>query len=283
MLGIKLAAAVLVLPFVQNAQDFENFEAASIKISPPPDRTQPPHFGCTGGPGTTDPGLYRCDHATLQSLIIEAFTLSSLQVPYSALADHTAYDLNARVVAGATRPQFRSMLQRLLKERFELAYHFEKRPSRVYDLVVAAGGLKMKSAAPEDTPFSRERDEYGFLPPPADYRGTSTQVRGGVVHWVARQATLDQLAHALESRIAHPVTNATGVVGAFDFSVNFASANPEPPRAAKTVGSPDDAQMEAAPSLTEILQKRLGLRLVSKEGFIEVFVIDHAAVKPIDK
>ena len=58
------------------------FEVASAKISPPVDHSKPPNFGCSGGPGAADPGLYMCHYATLQTLVIEAFDLAAYQFPY---------------------------------------------------------------------------------------------------------------------------------------------------------------------------------------------------------
>jgi hypothetical protein len=35
------------------------FEVASVRISPPVDRSKPPNIGCSGGPATTDPAMGR--------------------------------------------------------------------------------------------------------------------------------------------------------------------------------------------------------------------------------
>jgi uncharacterized protein (TIGR03435 family) len=48
------------------------------------------------------------------------------------------------------------MLLNLLKERFHLTFHREKKEFDMYTLVVAKGGSKLKEAAPPDGP----------LPPP---------------------------------------------------------------------------------------------------------------------
>src|SRR5437016_2868683 len=51
----------------------------------------------------------------------------------------------------ATIEQFRQMQQNLLKERFKLAVHFEKKELPGYELVAAKGGLKMQQAEPPKT------------------------------------------------------------------------------------------------------------------------------------
>ena len=69
------------------------FDAASVKVSPPIDRTRPLEMnGCKGGPGTSDPGLFACSRITLQSLVIRAFGIASYQYPYVPSGDHTTYE-----------------------------------------------------------------------------------------------------------------------------------------------------------------------------------------------
>lgn len=299
---LSLIVMVLAACFSGKAQtstDLPSFEAASVKVSPPPDRTKPPAFGCRGGPETADPGLYTCDHATLQGLIIQAFGLNPLQLPYVASGDHTSYDIAAKLAPGATKQQFQMMLQRLLVERFKLAYHYQMKQTQVYDLVAAKNGLKLKPSStgsspanantpPEQGARTVQRDEYGFPSPATDYRGSYMQSRSGVTQWIGRGVTLDRIARMLANRIGKPVTNGTAVNGEFDFTVNFSSASvpgsgtPDPPRAGKLAGTPDGLSGDEFPSLFAVLEKQLGLRLLPKEGSIDLFVIDRAEVKPAD-
>jgi uncharacterized protein (TIGR03435 family) len=296
---VVIALAACFSGRAQTTTDLPRFEAASVKISPPPDRTKLPAFGCKGGPETADPVFYACDHATLQTLIIQAFGLNPLQLPYVASGDHTSYDIAAKLAPGATKQQFQMMLQRLLVERFKLTYDYQMKQTQVYDLVVAKNGLKLKpsstgsSPAKANTPLEPgartvQRDEYGFPAPALDYRGTYMQSRSGVTHWIGRGVTLDRIAQMLATRIGKPVSNATAVDGEFDFTVNFSAASvpgsgtPDPPRAGKLAGTPDDLSGDEFPSLFAVLEKQLGLRLMPKEGSIDLFVIDRAEVKPTD-
>ena len=61
------------------------------------------------------------------------------------------------------------------------------------------------------------------------------------------------------------VLNQTGLTGAFDFKLEFASA---------------DAIDSPLPSLFTALQEQLGLKLEAGSGPVEVLVVDHAE-KPV--
>jgi uncharacterized protein (TIGR03435 family) len=273
------------------------FEVASVKISPPFDRTKPPMNGCSGGPGTSDPGLYQCHYLTLQALVIEAFGLAPYQLPYVPSGDHTTYDIEAKVPAGTTREQLRGMLQNLLVERLKLAYHFEKKPAQAYDLAVAKNGPKLHESPPEsaekpqaaDNPAS---DEYGFRIPPADFKGQLMLRNSEIVRWLARGVTVAQMARLLAGRLQGPVTDSTGLDGKYDFtlycsavSVGLSSgpdpAGPAPAGVAKKVGE-ESAEGVFVPSIFVVLREKLGLTLEKKQVLLDLFVVDHVERVPVE-
>jgi uncharacterized protein (TIGR03435 family) len=282
----------------QGTADPKSLEVASVKLSPPYDPKSAALVGCSGGPGTTSPGFYSCHYTNLQGLIIEAFGLSPLQIPYSPSRDHTIYDIMAKVPAGSSREEFKLMLQRLLVERFKLTYHVETKEIVIYELTIAKGGPKLKeSQTPPPTADSDQskassnldRDEYGFLPPPATLIGTTMTSNSGVAHFVGRSATIGQMARALSTRLVLgcSVTDRTGLTGKYDFTLNFSLGGlggPEsalPPRGGKKVGTPD--VMPDAPSLFEVLQHQLGLKLDKTKGSMDVFLVDHAEKVPVEQ
>jgi uncharacterized protein (TIGR03435 family) len=273
------------------------FEVASVKISPPVDHTKPPNFGCTGGPGTTDPGLYVCHYATLQGLVIEAFGLASYQFSYVPSRDHTAYDIEAKVPSGATREELRGMLQSLLAERLKLAYHFEKKQAQVYALAIANNGAKLQVSPPESAEkpqpaASPVRDEYGFRNPPADFKGQVMSANSEVVRWMARGVTTAQMAKMLATRLQGPVTDSTGLGAKYDFTLYFSAASvgfsPGPALASPTPGdAPRRVGEEAAegislPSVFVVLQDKLGLTIERTQGFFDLFVVDHVEKVPAE-
>ncbi len=69
---------------------------------------------------------------------------------------------------------------------------------------------------------------------------------------------MDDLAYALRRQLGRPVTDKTGLSGEFDFVMTWAT---------------EEAPDGIVPSLFTVLQK-IGLRLVSMKGQVEVVVID---------
>jgi uncharacterized protein (TIGR03435 family) len=102
------------------------FEVASIKPSGPHSIR-----GSAGGPGSSDPGLYRFGRATLLDLICIGYNVRKWQVQSPIPLEPQAFDLAATVPAGATKEQFRAMLQNLLADRFhlQLSHSIERVPS----------------------------------------------------------------------------------------------------------------------------------------------------------
>jgi uncharacterized protein (TIGR03435 family) len=130
---VKLACFTLALTYCSIAQEqTPTFEVASVKLSSPL-AALASSGGCKGGPGTPDPGIFTCTNETFQDLIITAFHFNFYQV-FSA-DNQTKYEISAKIPAGTTHQDFNQMLQRLLIERFKLAYHFEKKEMQVYNLV----------------------------------------------------------------------------------------------------------------------------------------------------
>jgi uncharacterized protein (TIGR03435 family) len=301
-----IATAIFVLSFCWGvygrvAEPPQSFEAASLKLSPPVDPRNARLVGCSGGPGTADPGLYTCRWATLQGLLIEGFDLKLDQLPYSPSGDHSSYDLVARVPPGTSREPFRLMVQDLLAERLKLVFHYEKREVQVYDLKIADRGPKLKESQSElaaepkagggNQPPSAANptfDEYGFPALPATFRGTMMTYRNGVAQWVARGATMDQWVGDLTRRLGRPVTDLTGLKGKYDFTLYFsaASVGVQEPVNPSRVASPSAAGLIVPegdlPTIFGVLQSELGLKLAPKKGAIDFLVIDHAEKTPVE-
>jgi uncharacterized protein (TIGR03435 family) len=136
--------------------------------------------------------------------------------------------------------EMRRMLQALLADRFGLKAHRENRSERVYVLVTAKGGHKLK------TPKSTTVQAFvSFL-------------RNGLS---GQNATMDQLASRLASILRRPVANKTGVNGHFDFLIDY---------------PPDDAGSDPIVRLLRAIQDQAGLKIETEPGSIEVLVVDSA-------
>jgi uncharacterized protein (TIGR03435 family) len=199
------------------------FEAASAKSSPPGStngiRIRGP---LSGGPGTSDPGLLRCMNCTLADVVLKAYDIEKYQLSGPDWLD-TELLITAKVPVGATKEQFRLMLQDLLAERFKLALHREKKDVPGYALVVGKDGPKLKESveaepaqAPQGDPpkITLDKNLFVIFPPgyPASgifsYRNGDTLFSTG-----AGKASMEQLALELTRQLRLPVVDATGLKG----------------------------------------------------------------------
>jgi uncharacterized protein (TIGR03435 family) len=185
------------------------------------------------------------------------------------------------------------MLQNLLTERFQLALRHEKKDYPVYDLVVAAGGPKMKLAAPdpegvEQLPPGSVRnpklDNNGFpiLPPGAQ---AAVSRSGGMVHSSYRM-TMPQFAAELEpvitgatgTRDVPYVFDRTGLDGKFEFTIQWAM-----PMAMREQAPAEGASEPAgAYDIFTAIEKQLGLRLVNTRRPMDLLVVEHAEKVPTE-
>jgi hypothetical protein len=131
------------------AQPLPQFEVASIK-------PHPVNGAVFRMPGPGNTGLRTTGNtfteqlANVQTLIMDAYDVRDFQVsglPEWATSPSDLYDLTATVAEGLppTSDQLRRMLQALLADHFQLRVHRETKEVPVYGLVVAKGGLKLKS------------------------------------------------------------------------------------------------------------------------------------------
>lgn len=225
------------------------FDAASIKPSPPLDTsTGIFNFGPGGGPGSANPGRYSCHYCVVSQLIGQAYSLPDYRVFSATRLPEGRFDLVATVPAGATREQFRMMLQHLLAERFKLAVDRESREMQVFRLVVASGGPKLKAHVEGAPPA--ERADTGERPRSISYRVTGK--------------TVADFARAVGTQLRRPVIDATGLTGKYDFDLWWSvDDNPE------------------GPSLSSAILS-LGLKLESQKESVEVLVIKHVEKSPTE-
>jgi uncharacterized protein (TIGR03435 family) len=155
MLMRSLGASIWLLLLWSSAQaqagDSLTFEVASVKPSAPIEPGQPLFVGCKGGPGSKqDPGRWTCQNMTVTNMISMAWNLKRYQMTEQGtnVFVNARFDIAAKLPEGATAEQFRIMQQNMLKERFKLAIHFDKKEMSGYELVVAKGGPKLKPADP---------------------------------------------------------------------------------------------------------------------------------------
>jgi uncharacterized protein (TIGR03435 family) len=148
--------------------------------------------------------------------------------------------------------QFRSMVQKLLADRFNLKVHNEQRELSVYALTVGKGGPKMTKSlgnpdGPPDDQFSRS----------AWLRETNT--------------TMAEFAKGLQFVLDKPVVDHTGLVGRWDFRVQW---TPDESQFGGMV-PPPSGNPNAPPGLFTAIQEQIGLKLELVKEPADVLVVDH--------
>jgi uncharacterized protein (TIGR03435 family) len=275
------AAIVLTLGtcgwvYSQSADSKPEFEVASIKSSAPL-RDRPVITRFNGGPGTDDPTRITIENYMLRGLISEAYQVEFAQVSGPDWMMTEKFDIAAKVPAGATKEQVPPMLQNLLAERFHLLIHREKKEGPAYDLVVAKSGPKFKesprSLASENSseqPLAPLKLGPDGFPALGNGRGYRMAIMNNRAAARFTDASMTQLAALLQGQLDHPVTNATGLTGKYDFNLQWVTDGLAPPG--------DDP----GPPLMVAVQEQLGLKLEQKKGFVDMIVVDHIDKVPTE-
>lgn len=284
------------------------FDAAAIKAAAP----KVGHFrssaSTTGGPGSADPGLFRCTDCKLFFIISKAFELEKYQFPGRDSLPDLMFDLTAKIPEGTSAEQFLVMLQNLLKDRFNLGYHYEKKPMQGYELVVAKGGHKLKDAKGPTTPSTPEAagaHQGGAGNWHGAGGGESREltrpglfVFNGQGKYRGENQTMADLARMVSNQLAKPVDDHTGLQGKYDIALSWADdgahAASHGGSAAPGGGGWSGAHGEggaagqgssavggaAGPSLIGAVQAQLGLKLEKKQATASIFVIDRVNKSP---
>jgi uncharacterized protein (TIGR03435 family) len=138
-------------------------------------------------------------------------------------------------------------LQAILRDRFGLVLRMETRELPVYALVQLEGGIKLSRTDGQPSSF------LGHGPG----RLTATAQRIG------------RLATFLSSELGRPVIDETGLDGQYDFKLEW-----DPTDSAPTSSSDGVSNPLTGVSLVSALKEQLGLRLVSKKGPVQVYVLE---------
>jgi len=168
------------------------------------------------------------------------------------------------------------MLRGLLVDQFELKTHTENREVTVYALTLA-GKPKMTPAG------DSERSSCRFDPnAPKPFPNV------GMIDRCTNRG-MDDFAKDLEMAngyIDHPVVNATGLQGGWDFLLGWTPTaqlhTPPVPDPTQPAGPSAEATAPLDISVFEALQKELGLKLVKEKRSIPVVVVDHVDQKPVE-
>jgi len=229
-----------------------SFEVATIKPNP----------DIGGGKGFRTRGrTFTTIHTSLSDLIVFAYDVHDKQILNGPdWIDKEKYDVTfvPDTEGEPSNKQWKTMLQKLLADRFQLTFHHEKRDLPVYILTVAKGGPKNLNKSDSTT------DGFSVPLRPAP---------GGFSMPIRNATMLDFTGFALQGGVLdRPVLDQTGIVGRYDFTLTwaplgteFGGAMPPPP----PVDNPP-------PGLFTAIQEQLGLKLDAVKAPADVMVIDKA-------
>ena len=229
------------------------FEVASIKPSP----ASQPGFGFN----VTATEL-RTSNISLAGIILFTFELHASQVSgLPGWAGTEPYEIVARLPQGGdpTDDQIRTMLKNLLKSRFGLAFHTEKRDLPVYAIGIGKSGPSgIKMVINNSSGVRMGAQRLGRV----SFEG----------------ATMSNLATQLQLRVLdRPVIDQTGLPARYDFTLDWRPDEFQFPRASAAARAAAIAAADASPDLFTAFQEQLGLKLEAKKALLDVLVVDSVS------
>jgi uncharacterized protein (TIGR03435 family) len=209
------------------------------------------------GPGR----MLKIGNITLKDILMLAYKVGAAQIsgPRWLL---NRFNVVAKVPADAVKDQIPLMLQALLKDRFKLALHLERKEMQVYVLVIGGHGSKLQS----DT--GDEGANSGCTRTSADSERAT--VTGATVAANCHAVSAASLTQALQTLAPNyfdrPVVNATGLTGVYDFTLEWISYS-------------ESVTGGTGPTIFDAVQQ-LGLRLERRKQVMDLLVIDHCEKEP---
>ncbi len=235
-------------PMAANADP--SFEVATIKPSKPDEKGRA--FLVRGGQFITI-------NTTLLSVIEFAYDLQANEVvggPDWMASDK--FDIAAKPDApGApSDKQWKSMVQKLLADRFQLRFHREKKEMSAYVLTVAKNGPKL----------TKSQGDPNGLP------GLFFHDLGALY---VQNATMEDFTHLMQSAVLdRPVVDQTGLQGRWNFVLKWTPDESQFGGLGMKVPPPSNAA-DAPPPLFTAIQEQIGLKLEARKAPVEVLVLDH--------
>ncbi len=269
------------------AADAPSFEVASVKPASPSATA----ISCSGGPGTTSPGIWRCSNVPLAFLIARSYGFQAYQFTPRAPCCQGRFDFTAKVPEGATKEQFQRMIQKLLEERLKLKFHHEQKEMTIYELTVGEKGPKVKESAPDassepEDPWAPPEFRMGVDGYPVFPAGRGGLAAGANGHyrWTGFHVSMREIVTTLSFHLGRPVVDATGLKGNYDidmkWGVDVAWLLESAGLRDQIAELPDTGP--TGPTLIRAVQDQLGLKLNSKKGLGDIVVVDHVEKVPTE-
>ncbi len=231
---------------------FDAFEVAAVKRTPP-EWTRGRFIRMESG------NRLVVRNNTLKRMLGAAYNLpNGLISGGPAWIDTDSYDVVA-VTPGEVRPsqgEQMKMLRQLLKERFQIEFHWEKKTMAAYLLSVDKDGVKFKSSEGD------KEDQPALL----------NSIFPDHVEMPAKNASIGDFASLLQrSVLERPVVDRTGMAGRYDFKLEWAADGSQ-------FGGmlPAAAEPPKHPDLYAAVRQQLGLRLEAGRAAVDTMAVERA-------
>ncbi len=239
---------VLATVFVAGVACGQTFEVASVKR------------GSTGFSTSIDAQQLSYEGVTLMRLLTEAYNVKRYQVSGPAWLTVESYDVTAKLPEGTSKEQIPVMLQSFLAERFRMKVHTETKPERIYALLAGKNGPRLIEAKDSDRGPGMSFDTSG--------------------HMRFVSASLGSFADTMSRLLDRPVIDMTGILGAFDISLNVSMQDLVGLKQVLSAnGVVDLPESNSSSSIFSAMQE-LGLKLESRNAPILHIVVDSVEKIP---
>jgi len=238
-------------PMAENADP--SFEVATIK---------PNNSGAASIQGLTLRGRnFATRNSSLGDLIAFAYNVQMKQIIDGPdWLEKDRYDIAAvpEQEGVPNAEQLRTMIKKLLADRFKLTFHHDQKELAAFVLTVGKNGQKL-------TPTQMK----GPLP------GLGIRPGAGGITLNMMNATIGDFTSFLQMIVLdRPVVDQTSIKGRYDYQCTFApddsQFNGHPPQM-----PPQASGTESAPGLFDAIQQQLGLKLDAEKTQVDVIAIDH--------
>jgi uncharacterized protein (TIGR03435 family) len=277
VLGLSGAVMSSQVPEWQKATGGKlSFEAASIKPAEPGTST-PFIFPLDYSDffGVADPHGRFAAQVPLSAYITFAYKLwpaseirDAMLAPLPKWVSTDQYVIQAQAQGSPTKDQMRLMMQSLLANRFKLTIHFERQEFSVLALILDSPGKTGAKLNPHNNrvPCDDSMLTSNMFVPVCGHVQAVDRPDNSIL-MAGRNLTMNQIAATLSQLtgyFAHPVVDQTGLVGRFDFTLQWTRES-----IALVPPDPQGATMRDA------LFEQLGLKLKSTKVFMDTVVVDH--------
>jgi len=199
-------------------------------------------------------------NTTLADLIKDAYNVQDKQIIGApAWVSTDKYDIAAQpdIPGAPNQAQLKTMIRKLLADRFQLKFHKEDKELPAYVLTVAKSGPKMKQSE-------------------ADPNGLGGRFFRGLGVLTVTNSSMADFCDLMQAAVLdRPVVDQTGLKGKWDFLLKWTPDESQFGGMGIKVPPPADAP-DAPPPLFTAIQEQIGLRLDAGKAQVGVLVIDHA-------